>query len=57
MIVAEHMAEVSSGLEMAFCAQAQYGMLIPMLVRPIAERFHAQDALLGLPRATRCSAA
>jgi hypothetical protein len=26
----------------------QYGMLIPMLVRPIADRFHAQGALLGL---------
>jgi len=24
------------------CEQVQYGMLIPMLVRPIAERFHAQ---------------
>jgi len=30
------------------CEQIQYGMLIPMLVRPIAERFHAQGALLGL---------
>jgi lambda family phage portal protein len=30
------------------CEQMQYGMLIPMLVRPIAERFHAQGALLGL---------
>jgi lambda family phage portal protein len=30
------------------CEQVQYGMLIPMLVRPIAERFHAQGALLGL---------
>jgi lambda family phage portal protein len=29
------------------CEQVQYGMLIPMLVRPIAERFHAQGALLG----------
>jgi capsid protein len=28
--------------------QVQYGMLIPMLVRPIAERFHAQGALVGL---------
>ena len=30
------------------CEQVQYGMLIPMLVQPIAERFHAQGALLGL---------
>ena len=30
------------------CEQVQYGMLIPMLVHPIAERFHAQGALLGL---------
>ena len=30
------------------CEQVQYGMLIPMLVRPIAERFHRQGALLGL---------
>jgi lambda family phage portal protein len=30
------------------CEQMQYGMLIPMLVRPIAERFHAQGALVGL---------
>jgi len=30
------------------CEQIQYGMLIPMLVRPIADRFHAQGALLGL---------
>jgi lambda family phage portal protein len=30
------------------CEQMQYGMLIPMLVRPIAERFHVQGALLGL---------
>jgi lambda family phage portal protein len=30
------------------CEQVQYGMLIPMLVRPIAERFHAQGALLGV---------
>jgi lambda family phage portal protein len=30
------------------CEQVQYGMLIPMLVRPIAERFHQQGALLGL---------
>jgi lambda family phage portal protein len=30
------------------CEQVQYGMLIPMLVRPIAERFHAHGALLGL---------
>ncbi len=30
------------------CEQVQYGMLIPMLVRPIAERFHAQGALVGL---------
>jgi capsid protein len=30
------------------CEQVQYGMLIPMLVRPIAERFHAQGVLLGL---------
>ena len=30
------------------CEQVQYGMLIPMLVRPVAERFHAQGALLGL---------
>ena len=29
------------------CEQIQYGMLIPMLVRPIAERFHQQGALLG----------
>lgn len=28
--------------------QVQYGMLIPMLVHPIAERFHAQGGLLGL---------
>ena len=28
--------------------QIQYGMPIPMLVRPIADRFHAQGALLGL---------
>jgi lambda family phage portal protein len=32
------------------CEQVQYGMLIPMLVRPVAERFHAQGALLGLWR-------
>jgi lambda family phage portal protein len=30
------------------CEQVQYGMLIPMLVRPVAERFHRQGALLGL---------
>ena len=30
------------------CEQVQYGMLIPMLVRPIAERFHTQGGLLGL---------
>jgi len=30
------------------CEQVQYGMLIPMLVRPVAERFHAQGAFLGL---------
>jgi lambda family phage portal protein len=30
------------------CEQIQYGMLIPMLVRPIAERFHQQGAMLGL---------
>lgn len=30
------------------CEQVQYGMLIPMLVRPVAERFHTQGALLGL---------
>jgi len=30
------------------CEQVQYGMLIPMLVRPVAERFHQQGALLGL---------
>jgi capsid protein len=30
------------------CEQVQYGMLIPMLVRPIAERFHVQGTLLGL---------
>jgi lambda family phage portal protein len=30
------------------CEQVQYGMLIPMLVRPIAERIHLQGALLGL---------
>ncbi len=30
------------------CEQVQYGMLIPMLVRPIAERFHAQGALRGI---------
>jgi capsid protein len=30
------------------CEQVQYGMLIPMLVRPIAERFHAHGALLGM---------
>jgi lambda family phage portal protein len=30
------------------CEQVQYGMLIPMLVRPIADRFHQQGALLGL---------
>ena len=30
------------------CEQVQYGMLIPMLVRPIADRFHAQGALLGI---------
>ncbi|MBN8892736.1 MAG: phage portal protein, partial [Rhodospirillales bacterium] len=30
------------------CEQVQYGMLIPMLVRPIAERFHAHGALAGL---------
>ncbi|MDB5243592.1 MAG: Phage portal protein lambda family [Spirosoma sp.] len=30
------------------CEQVQYGMLIPMLVRPIAARFHQQGALLGL---------
>lgn len=33
------------------CEQMQYGMLIPMLVRPVADRFHAQGALLGLWRA------
>jgi lambda family phage portal protein len=30
------------------CEQIQYGMLIPMLVRPVAERFHWQGALAGL---------
>jgi lambda family phage portal protein len=30
------------------CEQVQYGMLIPMLVRPVADRFHQQGALLGL---------
>jgi lambda family phage portal protein len=30
------------------CEQVQYGMLIPMLVRPVADRFHAQGSLLGL---------
>jgi hypothetical protein len=30
------------------CEQVQYGMLIPMLVRPIADRFHQQGALIGL---------
>jgi capsid protein len=30
------------------CEQVQYGMLIPVLVRPIADRFHGQGALLGL---------
>lgn len=30
------------------CEQVQYGMLIPMLVRPVAERFHMQGAMLGL---------
>jgi lambda family phage portal protein len=30
------------------CEQVQYGMLVPMLVRPVAERFHAHGALLGL---------
>jgi capsid protein len=30
------------------CEQVQYGMLIPMLVWPIADRFHAQGPLLGL---------
>ena len=30
------------------CEQVQYGMLIPMLVRPIADRFHQQGVLLGL---------
>lgn len=30
------------------CEQVQYGMLIPMLVRRVAERFHAHGALLGL---------
>ena len=30
------------------CEQVQYGMLIPMLVRPIAERFHAHGALMGM---------
>jgi lambda family phage portal protein len=34
------------------CEQVQYGMLIPMLVRPIADRFHQQGALLGLWGAT-----
>ena len=30
------------------CEQIQYGMLIPMLVHPVAERFHQQGAMLGL---------
>jgi capsid protein len=30
------------------CEQVQYGMLFPILVRPIADRFHQQGALLGL---------
>jgi lambda family phage portal protein len=30
------------------CEQIQHGMLIPMLVRPVAERFHRQGALAGL---------
>ena len=30
------------------CEQVQYGMLIPMLVRPVAEQFHAHGALRGL---------
>lgn len=30
------------------CEQLQYGMLIPMLVSRVAERFHRQGALLGL---------
>jgi lambda family phage portal protein len=30
------------------CEQVQYGMLIPMLVQRVADRFHAQGALLGL---------
>jgi lambda family phage portal protein len=30
------------------CEQVQYGMLIPMLVRPIAVRFHQQGAMLGM---------
>jgi capsid protein len=30
------------------CEQAKHGMLIPILVRPIAERFRAQGALRGL---------
>lgn len=30
------------------CEQVQYGMLIPMLVQPIAERFHAHGVALGL---------
>jgi capsid protein len=30
------------------CEQVQYGMMIPMLVQRVADRFHAQGALLGL---------
>ncbi len=29
------------------CEQVQNGMLIPMLIRPIADRFHAQGHMLG----------
>lgn len=30
------------------CEQVQYGMLLPMLVRPIADRFHQHGAMLAL---------
>jgi len=40
--------QVSGDLTQANYSSLQYGMLIPMLVRPIAGRFHQQGALLGL---------
>lgn len=32
------------------CEQIQYGMVVPMLLRPVAARFHAHGAMLGLWR-------